>query len=271
MPPAPWGRFRGLFTNAALCGAFFSFTIFVTGCGAPGEPTPASPPIPAAVSDLGAQQKGDAAQLTFTVPTKTITGTRLKEIPACEVYRGEFKADGSPEAKSFRMVYTFPGTLLSGDMVDKQAQLLVPFAPEEAKSQPGHKLAYLVRARVSAKKASADSNIVALAVYPVPEALGTVEATVTESAIELRWAAVTRTSGGEPLAAVREEDRAAAVLIPSHRIDLQQSQRFEPRSLGFKPTPQPRPFAKQSLMSDLDRAPLGRALADNQSPLIETG
>jgi hypothetical protein len=202
MPPAPLGRFRGLFTNAALCGAFFSFTLLATGCGAPGEPTPPSPPIPAAVTDLSAQQKGDAAQLTFTVPTKTITGTRLKEIPACEVYRGEFKADGSPEAKSFRMVYTFPGTLLSGDMVDKQAQLLVPFAPEEAKSQPGHKLAYLVRARVSAKKASADSNIVALAVYPVPEALGTVEATVTESAIELRWAAVTRTSGGEPLAAV---------------------------------------------------------------------
>jgi hypothetical protein len=75
-------------------------------------------------------------------------------------------------------------------------------APEEAKSQPGHKLAYLVRTRVSAKKESADSNTIALAIYPVPEALGRVEATVTESAIELRWAAVARTSGGEPLASV---------------------------------------------------------------------
>lgn len=202
MPPAPSGRFRGLFAIAVLYGALFSFTIFATGCGAPGEPTPPSPPIPAAVTDLSAQQKGDTAQLTFTVPTKTISGTRLKEIPACEVYRGEFRADGSPDAKSFRMVYTFPGTLVSGDMVDKQAQLFVPFAPEEAKSQPGHKLAYLVRTRVSAKKESADSNIIALAVYPVPEALGRVEATVTESAIELRWAAATRTSGGEPLASV---------------------------------------------------------------------
>jgi hypothetical protein len=201
MPPAALGRFRGLF-NVALGGAFFSFTLLATGCGAPGEPTPPSPPIPAAVSDLSAQQKGDAAQLTFTVPTKTITGTRLKEIPACEVYRGEFKSDGSADAKSFRMVYTFPGTLVSGDMVDKQAQLFVPFAAEEAQSQPGHKLAYLVRTRVSAKKASADSNIIGLAVYPVPETPGRVAATVTESAIELRWAAVTRTSGGEPLASV---------------------------------------------------------------------
>jgi hypothetical protein len=36
----------------------------------------------------------------------------------------------------------------------------------------------------------------------VPETIGKVEATVTESAIELRWAAITRTSGGEPLASV---------------------------------------------------------------------
>ncbi len=126
----------------------------------------------------------------------------MTEIPTCEVYRGEFKSDGSPDAKSFRMVYTFPGALVSGDIVDKHAQLLVPLAPEEAKSQPGYKAAYLVRTRVSAKKESANSNIIALAVYPVPEAIGRVEATVTESAIELRWAAVTRTSGGEPLATV---------------------------------------------------------------------
>jgi hypothetical protein len=202
MPPAQPGRFRGLFANAVLCGAFFFFAILATGCGAPGEPTPPSPPIPAAVTDLTAQQKGDAAQLTFTVPTKTITGTRLTEIPACEVYRGEFKADGSPDTKSFHMVYTFPGSLVSGDIIDKHAQLLVPIAPEEARSQPGQKVAYLVRTRVSAKKESANSNIIALAVYPVPEAIGKLEATVTESAIELRWAAVTRTSGGEPLASL---------------------------------------------------------------------
>jgi hypothetical protein len=202
MPPAQPGRFRGLFADVALCGAFFLFAIFAIGCGAPGEPTPPSPPIPAAVTDLAVQQKGDAAQLTFTVPTKTVTGTRLTEIPTCEVYRGEFKTDGSPDTKSFRMVYTFPGSLVSGDIVDKHAQLLVPIAPEEAKSRPGHNAAYLVRTRVSPKKESADSNTIALVVYPVPEAIGKVEATVTEGAIDLRWAAVTRTSAGEPLASV---------------------------------------------------------------------
>jgi hypothetical protein len=202
MPPAQPGRFPGLFAHVALCGAFCSFLFFLGGCGAPGEPSPPSPPIPAAVTDLTAQQKGDAAQLTFTVPTKTITGTRLTEIPACQVYRGECKADGSPDAKSFHLVYTFPGALVSGDIVEKRAQLFVPIAPEEAKSHPGHQVAYLVRTRISAKKESGDSNIIALAVYPVPEAIGTVDAAVTESAVELHWAAVARTSGGDLLASV---------------------------------------------------------------------
>jgi hypothetical protein len=199
MPSAPPVRFRSLFASVAHPGALVSFLFFLGGCGAPGEPTPPSPPIPAAVTDLTVEQKGDAAQLTFTVPTKTITGVRLAEVPACEVYRGEFKADGSPEAKSFHMVYTFPGALVSGDIVDKRAQLLVPIAPEETRSHPGHPVAYLLRTRVSAKKESGDSNVMALAVYPVPEAIGKVDATVTENAIELHWAAVARTSGGDPL------------------------------------------------------------------------
>ncbi|HZC66233.1 MAG TPA: hypothetical protein VE545_06650 [Candidatus Dormibacteraeota bacterium] len=202
MPPAQPGRFRGLFVAATLCGVLLFCAISAGGCGAPGEPTPPSPPIPAAVADLSAQQKGDAAQLIFTVPTKTITNKRLTEVPACEVYRGEFKADGSPDTKSFRMIYTLPGALVSGDIVDNRAQLLIPIAPEETREHPGHKLAYMVRTRVSSKKASADSNVVALAVYPVPEAIAKVEATVTENAIELHWPAITRTSGGEPLAAV---------------------------------------------------------------------
>ncbi len=110
MPPAQPGRFRGLFVRVAG-GAFglFCLAILVAGCGAPGEPTPPSPPIPAAVVDLSVRQAGDAAELTFSLPSKTISGVRLTEMPACDVYRGEFKTDGTPDAKSFRMVYTVPG------------------------------------------------------------------------------------------------------------------------------------------------------------------
>src|SRR5580692_8852290 len=88
---------------AFLCGA---------GCGAPGEPTPPSPPVPVAISDLAAYQAGDGVQLIFTLPVKTVAGDRLASSPAVEVVRGMPKADGSPDAKSFRVVYTIPGALV---------------------------------------------------------------------------------------------------------------------------------------------------------------
>ncbi len=92
--------------------------------------------------------------------------------------------------------------MIAGDVIDKHVQILVPIPPEETKTHPGQKLAYLVRTRISAKKASPDSNIVALTVFPVPAAIGSVEASVSESAVELRWPAITRTAGEEPLPAV---------------------------------------------------------------------
>src|SRR5580700_8951469 len=82
---------------AFLCGG---------GCGAPGEPTPPSPAVPLAISDLTAHQAGDGVQLIFTLPIKTVAGDRLASPPEVEVVRGMPKADGSPDAKSFRVVYT---------------------------------------------------------------------------------------------------------------------------------------------------------------------
>jgi len=203
MPPAQPGRFRGLSLRAAGCGMlFYCLAIFCAGCGSPGEPTPPSPPIPATITDLAARQYGDAAQLIFSLPSKTVNGVRLTEAPTCEIYRGEYKSDGTPDGKSLHMVYTVPGTLVSGDVVDKQVQILVPLSAEETKAHPGAKLAYMVRTRVSARKGSADSNIVALAAFPVPEAISNIAASVTESAVELRWPAVQRTTGGEALPAV---------------------------------------------------------------------
>src|SRR5271168_374933 len=86
--------------------------LLAAGCGAPGEPTPPSPPVPVAVADLVAQQAGDGVQLIFTLPAKSIAGDRLTEPPAVEVVRGAPKPDGSPDTKSFRVVYTIPGSLV---------------------------------------------------------------------------------------------------------------------------------------------------------------
>jgi hypothetical protein len=200
MPPAPPGRFqRALPRSAAAYRYFCCLALFCSGCGAPGEPTPHSPPFPAAIADLAAHQLGDGAQLIFTLPGRTAAGKRLTESPAVEIYRGAVKPDGSADLKSFHMVYTIPGSLVNNYIVEKRVEFVDPLPAEEARLHPGGKLAYLVRTRISVKKASADSNIAQLAIYPVPERIADVQAHVTETAVELSWTAPAKTSGGEPL------------------------------------------------------------------------
>jgi hypothetical protein len=175
---------------ASLCGG---------GCGAPGEPTPPSPPVPVAISDLTAQQAGDGVQLIFTLPLKTVAGERLLSPPAVEVVRGMPKADGSPDAKSFRVVYTIPGALVENYAAEGHVNFIDPVAPAETRAHPGGSLVYVVRTRAAKKRASANSNAVSVRMYPVAEAIASLHSRVTETAIELSWTAPTRTSGGDPL------------------------------------------------------------------------
>jgi hypothetical protein len=181
----------------------FLFSIFFLawGCGAPGEPTPPSPPVPVAISDLSARQLGDGVQLTFTLPTNTVSGAKLAAPPAVEILRGSLNANGSPDTKSFRVVYAIPGALVDNYRLADHVRFSDPIAPEETKANPGATLAYFVRTRASQKRASADSNVVSLRVFPVPERIPSLNAAVTESAIELTWPAPARTSAGDPLPA----------------------------------------------------------------------
>jgi hypothetical protein len=194
-------RKRSGYLKLAVLVAICAF-LLETGCGAPGEPTPPSPPIPRAVSDLSGRQSGDGVQLTFTLPVDTVSGERLSEPPAVEILRGATKADGTADAKSFRVVYTIPGSLAENYLAQDHFQFTDPVAPEETGAHPGANLAYRVRTRTSKKRASADSNTIFVPMYPVPERIGSVEARVTETAIELSWSAPTATSGGQPLGAV---------------------------------------------------------------------
>lgn len=173
--------------------------LFAVGCGAPGEPVPPSPPVPVAVADLTAHQAGDGVQLIFTLPTKTVAGDRLASAPAVEIVRGVVKPDGSPDAKSFRVVDTIPGALVTNYVSEGHAKFTDPVSPAEIREHPGLPLAYAVRTRASQKRASPNSNVVLVRMVPVPEPIGHLEARVTESAIELSWTAPTRMSGGDPL------------------------------------------------------------------------
>ena len=179
---------------------WISFVLLViTGCGAPGEPVPPAPPVAVAVSDLAAHQAGDGVQVTFTMPGRSITGDRLLSTPAVEVLRGTTKPDGSPDLKSLRVVDAIPGALAEKYFVGDKVQFTDPLTAEETKAQEGKIAIYVVRTRMSQKRASANSNIISLRLFPVPARVASLEARVTEPAIDLSWAAVNRTSAGDPL------------------------------------------------------------------------
>ncbi len=175
-----------------------------SGCGAPGEPLPPSPPIPATVTDLAAEQSGDAVLLTFTMPKKSVRGESLKEVPTLEVLRGALKADGTPDAKSFRVVDTVPGALMANYTQQGKVEFRDPISAGEVKEPAGETVVYRVRTRVSDKKSSADSKDVSLRLYAVPARIESFDVRVTQSGIQLKWAAPDKTFGGEPLGQIQE-------------------------------------------------------------------
>lgn len=177
-------------------------TLLANGCGAPGDPVPPSPLVPVAVSDLAARQAGDGVELVFSLPPKTVSGEKLTAPPAIEIVRGSVKPNGTPDSKSFRVVYTIPGALVANYLAAGHVRFTDPIAPTETKEHPGATYAYLIRTRLSKKRASADSNIIATRLFPVPQPITSVRSQVTETAVNLTWASPTQTSAGEPLPSV---------------------------------------------------------------------
>ncbi len=173
-------------------------SVFVlVGCGAPGEPVPPTPLIPTAIADLTAQQAGDGVMLTFTMPGKSVSGEKLKDISAMEVLRGSLAADGTPDEKTFRVVETVPGAMIASYSEKGKVHLLDPVPAEEIRTHSGQSVVYQVRARVTDKKTSAGSNDVTLKLFPVAATVETLQAHLTEQGIELTWTAPEHTSGGE--------------------------------------------------------------------------
>jgi hypothetical protein len=185
---------------------YFLFSIFFlyAGCGAPGEPTPPSPPVPQAIPALSAKQLGDGVLLTFTMPGKGTLGERLQQAPGFEVLRGSQRDDGTPDSRSFRVVDTVPGVLVSRYVQRGQVQFIDPVSPSDPQLHSGRPFVYRVRTFISAKHPSSNSHDVALRLYPVAEPIGSLEAVVTEQGVQLKWPAPARTSSGEALAGVKE-------------------------------------------------------------------
>jgi hypothetical protein len=179
--------------------AILFFCFLPIGCAAPGDPTPPSPPIPDQVTDLKAHQLGDAVLLTFTLPTKSTLGDRLTATPTLEVWRGSLLPDGTPNPHSFHLVDTVPGPILSTYLQEGQVSYPAPLQPEELRNNAGQTALYRVRTRVSERKSSQNSNDATVDLYPVPQDITNLDASVSEKAIQLTWTPPDATSAGASL------------------------------------------------------------------------
>lgn len=140
----------------------------------------------------------------FTLPGKSTLGERLGQVPAFQILRGTQREDGTADFRSFRVVDAVPGALVSRYVQHGQVQFLDPVSPTDPQLRSGQALVYRVRTFISEKHPSPNSQDIALRLYEVPEAVGSLEAVVTEQGIQLKWPIPGRTSAGEALAGVKE-------------------------------------------------------------------
>src|SRR5579862_342774 len=170
----------------------------LAGCAAPGEPTPRRPPVPEAVKDLSVHQQGDGVVLDFTLPRSSTEDAPLAAPPTIEIYRGAPPAPGTaaqgapatpapPLSSTLRLVDTIPGDTVNRYETRGRVTFTDPLARADLEANPGGSLAYIVRTRISAKRASADSNSVVVRVYPASDAIHDLAATLTEQAVALSW------------------------------------------------------------------------------------
>ena len=210
-----------LFHFLCLAGAF-SWLLILANCASPGEPVERKPPIPLAIADLAAQQIGNSVSLTFTLPQETVERRALKQPPTVEVYRefqqsmahaAEPNSASPPLATSpGTLLVTIPQAMLSSYVTQGRFNYIDTLRPEDFAQHPNAFAVYTVRTRVSAKRESADSNMVSVRIYPLPDPIADLKAAVTHSGIELTWTAPLRTPVGP------------APTITSYRIYRSQAQ-----------------------------------------------
>jgi hypothetical protein len=191
---------RALASSILSCAAFLA----LAGCGAPADPKPPRPLVPEAVTDLAVQQVGSTVVLTFTLPKAAVDGRALEAPPEVEIYREFLAPTAQPAAKeaSRYLAYRIPSALVDTYLAEGRVQFTDPFKPEEIAKYAGEQAAYVVRTRVSKRRASADSNLAATVLYAVAEPIREIQITVRQEAIDLSWQPPERLVTGQPAAVV---------------------------------------------------------------------
>lgn len=181
-----------------------SAALALSNCGSPNDPRPPQPIVPVAIGDLAARQAGGAVVLTFTLPGKSTEGLLLEAPPELEIFRVFVPAGAAPPTKAgaLKQIYTLPSGVVDTYLRQGRIEFSDPIDPADLVKHGGEQAVYIVRARASKRRASDDSNVAAVRIYPVPAMPADLRATVTEAAIELRWTSPTRTTAGTPITAL---------------------------------------------------------------------
>jgi len=166
----------------------FCVSVFVAGCASPGDPTARHPVVPTPVADLAARQSGNEIVLTFTIPARSADREALAERPFVEIFYAELAPGVAADKKSpWRLAYAIPSERVETYVKDGRFIFRDPLAPENLGRADGAPMAYMVRTRAARARASDNSNIFTLRIFPPPAPPGGVTTEVMESAIALRW------------------------------------------------------------------------------------
>lgn len=225
---APRRRWARIEISSPIFLFLFSIFLFLGACAAPGEPVARRAPVPAPVTNLSAQQSGNSAVLTFTLPRYTIEHRLLKHAPDIEIYRG-FSSAAPPAANAggagsaaanpaatpgpvvsgetalptaggsaagLSLVVTIPSALVSHYQQDGAIRYTDSWTPDVLKQHEGEYAVYVVRAAESRKKSSPDSNLSSVRVYVAPNPISDLQAQLARGAIDLSWSAPQQTPIG---------------------------------------------------------------------------
>ncbi|HEY4741531.1 MAG TPA: fibronectin type III domain-containing protein [Candidatus Acidoferrales bacterium] len=186
------------------------------GCAAPSEPTTRHAPAPIAVTGLSARQLGTRVYLSFTLPTKTEDHKGFSTPLSLDIYWEFIAASAAtPEAAAVEKQNTLvrvPSALMSQYTHEGRVLVPVELNPEDLQGHFGGRTAFVVKTRLSSRRASEASNVAIVRVYPPPAPISDLAATVTQEAVELKWTAV------RPQAAPSGLPNANATPAVSYRV-----------------------------------------------------
>ncbi len=232
---------------ASLISTFVSLNFIaaltLAGCAAPGQPITRRPPAPTPISDLSARQVGNSVSVTFTLPKETVQGRPLTAALQVDIYRqfvaAPATAQQAPLAPPRQQIVTIPSQTLRQYRAGEPYSFSDALSAADLSAHAGSEAVYMVRTR-TANHDSANSNLVAIPIFPAPQPVADLQGQVTRSAIILSWtpAAIPETAAALGIVSVRyriyRSSKTSAATSTSSLNDVSKGASVSATSLPFE-------------------------------------